>query len=191
VFSLTIPSTSDVQRFLARQRELPYTYAAVGATRAHAPHGFKLDTQHVQIGCGRGDFERGKSAVRRWEMFNMPWIRLHWPSAPIEPGATVGVLARAARLWSLNAARIVYVVDEPERFGFAYGTLPGHVECGEELFLVELSESGSVDYRITAFSRPNHFAAKLAYPWVRHLQKRFARGSVEAMRRAIEEARAA
>ena len=32
--------------------------------------------------------------------------------------------------------RVVYVVDEPDRRGFAYGTLPGHPESGEELFLV-------------------------------------------------------
>ena len=32
--------------------------------------------------------------------------------------------------------RVVYVVDEPDRRGFAYGTLPGHAESGEELFLV-------------------------------------------------------
>ncbi|GAA4732513.1 hypothetical protein GCM10023350_14890 [Nocardioides endophyticus] len=32
--------------------------------------------------------------------------------------------------------RVVYVVDEPERAGFAYGTLPGHPETGEELFLL-------------------------------------------------------
>jgi uncharacterized protein (UPF0548 family) len=29
--------------------------------------------------------------------------------------------------------RVVYVLDEPERRGFAYGTLPGHPESGEEL----------------------------------------------------------
>jgi uncharacterized protein (UPF0548 family) len=32
--------------------------------------------------------------------------------------------------------RVVYVVDEPGRRGFAYGTLRGHAESGEELFLV-------------------------------------------------------
>ena len=32
--------------------------------------------------------------------------------------------------------RVVYVVDEPDRRGFAYGTLTGHPESGEELFTV-------------------------------------------------------
>src|SRR5687767_8858961 len=141
MFSLTAPSTSSVQRFLAEQRDLPFTYEAIGATRDTPPPGFQHDVSAVQIGRGRDDFERAKSAVRRWEMFNLPWIQLLWPSAAIETGATVAVLARAARLWSLNAARIVYVIDEPVRFGFAYGTLPDHVECGEEQFVVELART--------------------------------------------------
>jgi uncharacterized protein (UPF0548 family) len=32
--------------------------------------------------------------------------------------------------------RIVYVIDEPDRRGFAYGTLPGHPERGEEAFII-------------------------------------------------------
>jgi phosphatidylserine/phosphatidylglycerophosphate/cardiolipin synthase-like enzyme len=39
----------------------------------------------------------------------------------------------------VNLCRVVYVIDEPDgpiaRFGFAYGTLPGHAVAGEELFL--------------------------------------------------------
>ena len=63
----------------------------------------------------------------------------------------------------MNACRVVYVVDEPGRFGLAYGTLPGHVERGEERFLVERdSTDGSVWYDLLAFSRPNSLVARLA-----------------------------
>jgi Domain of unknown function (DUF1990) len=51
--------------------------------------------------------------------------------------------AQAAQgaIWSRSAApcRVVCVVDEAgptSKFGFAYGTLPGHVESGEERFLI-------------------------------------------------------
>lgn len=48
------------------------------------------------------------------------------------------------------------------RFGFAYGTLPGHVESGEERFQIEWHRSDdSVWYDILAFSRPNHPLARL------------------------------
>lgn len=76
------------------------------------------------------------------------------------------------------------MVNEPSRFGFAYGTLPGHVECGEERFLVECDDDGTVWYDVQAFSRPMHILTKLGYPLVRRLQKRFVRESAEAMRRA-------
>ena len=78
------------------------------------------------------------------------------------------------------------MVEEPARRGFAYGTLPGHAESGEERFLVEWDRSdNAVWYDIVAFSRPKHPLARLGYPLTRRTQKRFARDSVAAMRRAI------
>ena len=88
-----------------------------------------------------------------------------------------------------QSCRIVYIVDESgpiSRFGFAYGTLPGHVESGEERFLIEWERDGSsVWYDILAFSRPNHFLARLGYPLVRREQKRFRRDSAASMLRAV------
>jgi uncharacterized protein (UPF0548 family) len=82
---------------------------------------------------------------------------------------------------------VVYLVDDRgthPRFGFAYGTLTQHAETGEERFTVEMRpEDETVWYDILAFSRPNGLA-RFAYPLSRGLQKRFARESKEAMRRA-------
>jgi uncharacterized protein (UPF0548 family) len=101
----------------------------------------------------------------------------------------VAVIARLFGLWWLNACRIVYVVDEEgavQRFGFAYGTLPQHAESGEERFTVEWHEADdAVWYDILAFSRPQQLLARLGYPIARRLQKRFARDSAAAMRRAV------
>jgi uncharacterized protein (UPF0548 family) len=77
------------------------------------------------------------------------------------------------------------VIDEPERFGFAYGTLSQHAEGGEERFTVEYHrQSDEVWYDIYAFSRPGHFLVRLGYPYARYLQKRFAVTSKAAMLRA-------
>ena len=77
-------------------------------------------------------------------------------------------MARRLGLWWLNACRIVYVVDEEgpvTRFGFAYGTLPGHAGAGEERFLVEWDRaSGEVWYDILAFSRPHVFLSPAGLP---------------------------
>ena len=70
-----------------------------------------------------------------------------------------------------------------------YGTLPGHVESGEERFLIEWDrDTDRVCYDILAFSRPNHLLTRLGYPLVRRSQKRFGRDSAEAMFRAVNSA---
>jgi uncharacterized protein (UPF0548 family) len=68
-------------------------------------------------------------------------------------------------------ARVVYVVDEPLRKGFAYGTLPGHPEQGEEAFIVEWRDDDSVWLTIRAFSRPSSWAFWAGYPLVRLMQE--------------------
>jgi uncharacterized protein (UPF0548 family) len=76
--------------------------------------------------------------------------------------------------------------EDTSIFGFAYSTLPDHVGSGAERFLVEWDrEEGSVWYDILAFSRPRHFLAKLGYPWMRRIQKRFGRESAAVMRQAV------
>ena len=51
-----------------------------------------------------------------------------------------------------------------KRFGFGYGTLPGHAERGEERFSVEWNrEDGCVYYDVFAFSHPKHPLAWLGY----------------------------
>ncbi len=95
--------------------------------------------------------------------------------------------ARSFGFWSLNACRVVYVLDEPgeckAKFSFAYGTLPDHAERGEERFTVEWLNDDSVWYDLYAFSRPQHPLVKAGAPAGRMLQKRFARESLAAMRR--------
>src|SRR5262249_55066407 len=84
-----------------------------------------------------------------------------------------------------NRCRIVHVVDEPRRFVFAYGTLPGHVESGEERFLIEWLPDDSVWYDLRAFSRPRLWLVRLLYPLARRQQRRFARESLAAMRTTV------
>jgi len=119
-------------------------------------------------------------------MFDFDWIELFDPSAPIEVGTVVATLIHSLGLWFLNGTRLVYVIDEERRFGFAYGTLEGHVERGEERFLVEHLPDDTVRYSILAFSRPAHPLVRLGNPYARHLQSRFRSSSMAAMRRNLE-----
>jgi uncharacterized protein (UPF0548 family) len=121
------------------------------------------------------------------------WVEIWPPDASIQACQVVAVLARLFGFWSLNACRIVYVVDEGvrvKRYGFAYGTLPEHAESGEEPFTVEWHEAdNTVWYDILAFSR-HQLLVRLGYPLARWLQKRFARDSAAAMQRAVVEGKA-
>jgi uncharacterized protein (UPF0548 family) len=68
--------------------------------------------------------------------------------------------------------QVVYVVQEPARRGFAYGTLPGHLESGEEAFVIERHDDDTVTFTITAFSRPATLLARAAGPAGRIIQHR-------------------
>ena len=178
MFTITEPSDEDVAKFTSSQRNLEFTYPEVGATNGTPPAGYKVDHNRVQLGHGDATYNRAVDALKRWRQFELGWVTIVPRGVAIEVGATVAVKARAFGTWSLSAARVVYVIDESRRFGFAYGTLPDHVECGEERFLVEWLADDSVWYDIFAFSKPRHALVRLSSPLARLLQKRFARESL-------------
>jgi uncharacterized protein (UPF0548 family) len=184
------PSEKQINRFLERASSLEFSYSELGATNsAMLPPLFTVDRNRIQLGSGSLAWHRSIDALRKWEMFNMPWVRLCWPTAPIAERSNVAVLAHRIGLFWLNACRIVYLIDEDgptKRFGFAYGTLTEHAESGEERFLVEWNrETDAVSYDLLAFSRPNQFLSRVGYPVARRLQKQFAADSKAAMVRAV------
>lgn len=188
MFFLTEPSSNTIARFIDSQQDLPFSYEAVGATNAQLPSGYTIDHNRIQLGKGQTLFERAVEALKEWKQFDLGWVTIVPPGVAVKVGSTVAVKARALGTWSLSAARVVYLLEESrpvKRFGFAYGTLPDHVETGEERFTIEWhDENDSVWYDILAFSRPQHALGKLGFPLARMLQKRFAR---ESMRRMVRE----
>ncbi|HEY0729230.1 MAG TPA: DUF1990 domain-containing protein [Pyrinomonadaceae bacterium] len=192
MFTLTEPSADDVTRFITSQRNSPFTYADVGATRfdpAEAPRGFTLDHNRVQLGFGNEVYERAVMALKQWRQFDLGWVTAVPPGVKLEKDAIVAVKARAFGTWSLNACRIVYLIDEQvlgRRSGFAYGTLQDHVERGEERFTIEMDPTDdSVWYDILAFSRPRHPLVRASFPLARMLQKRFAQDSMRVMKSIV------
>jgi uncharacterized protein (UPF0548 family) len=191
MLSLRKPSAERLRAFLAAQAKLDLTYSPVGATAAVPPAGYVVDHTRIKLGEGQDVFAAAQAALRRWEQFRLGWVEAWPPETPIQPGQAVAVIARLFGLWWLNACRIVYLVNEEgpvKRYGFAYGTLPQHAESGEERFTLEWHDADdAVWYDILAFSRPQQLLARLGYPLARRLQKRFAKDSVAAMRRAVVE----
>lgn len=191
------PDAAAIRAHLERQTPLRFSYPEVGATREATQgvvdrlrDGSIVDHNRVKLGSGKPTFERAVLALRGWKMFDLSWVEFCWPTAPIETGQVVGIMLRAGFVWSLNACRIVYLLDESgdeiDRYGFAYGTLPDHAESGEERFLVEHHHADdSVWYDLLAFSKPGGLAVRINHRYARAIQKKFARDSLRAMCKAV------
>lgn len=187
MFYLSKPAKPEIDEFLAQAARDNYSYPEVGATRAALPPGYwKYDDNSVVVGSGDLVWARAKQALREWKMFDLGWAGICWPDTPLEEGRNVAMMASHLGFYSLNAARIVYTLDEENRFGFAYGTLTSHAECGEEIFSVERSsQTDEIIYRLYSFSRPNHLTARIGYPYARYLQRLFIEHSKQRMCQAV------
>ena len=182
------PAACDLAEFLRRQSRDSFSYPEVGATAGIFPAGYDHDRERVLLGSGEATWVAACEGLRQWRQFPAAWTEIFPSGAPLTAGTNVILLAHVLGLWWINGCRIVYPIDEagpPRRFGFAYGTLPSHVERGEELFLIEMDQAGQVWYEIAAFSRPRHWLARLGYPLVRRYQAKFRRESAAAMQEFV------
>lgn len=183
------PSGTDIENFLASQKDLPFSYKEVGASQTTIPAGYPINYHRIKLGDGAEIFDRAKDAVQSWTMYQLDWTRLYPSDAPIAVGQVVCVAVNHGLCWSINSCRIIYVLEEKgetERFGFAFGTLPGHSEAGEERFTVEWRRADdSVWFELLAFARPHDVLAKIGFPFVRYFQRKFAVDCGGAMVKAV------
>ncbi|WP_030751417.1 DUF1990 domain-containing protein [Streptomyces sp. NRRL S-31] len=161
----------------------PFTYEPVGATRddlAFCPPGFHPMFVRTRIGEGHEVFRRAAEAVLTWEMHRALGVGIDATADRAAPGADVTVtLAGVVKA----PCRIVWTVEEPRRAGWAYGTLEGHPECGEEAFVVDRTGDGTVWLTVAAFSRPAKWYAKAGGAATRGLQHAYARRCGTVLRR--------
>jgi uncharacterized protein (UPF0548 family) len=147
---------------------LPLTYSEVGATAGPLPAGYHHVQKSAVIGRGRQRFEDAATAAMRWGMLRGAGVKVEATTDVAAVGSEVIV-----HLGPVGApCRVVYVVDEPDRRGFAYGTLPGHAESGEELFLVRYNHATEEVYaEVAAFSRHATWWSRLASPVTSLIQR--------------------
>jgi uncharacterized protein (UPF0548 family) len=122
------------------------------------------------LGCGDARFAAAVDAVRTWVPHRGIGARVHPAGQAVTLGSNVLIELRLGPLYVVAPDRIVAVTDEPARFGFTYGTLPGHAERGEETFLIERQTDGTVTATVRVDARPATLPARLAAPIVRRLQ---------------------
>jgi len=180
---LSFPKKSTIRAFIKTEAPRPYNYQNVGASNGQQVEGF--DNDHNKIFLGKGDviWENAKAVLKNWQQFPDKWTKVVPNDTPLKENETVAVFFKLFGIWWLNSARIVYTLDDERRFGFAYGTLPAHVERGEECFWIEKEVDGRIFYHIRAFSKPRLWLVKLGYPIARTYQRKFVRQSMETMKR--------
>jgi uncharacterized protein (UPF0548 family) len=156
------------------------TYAEVGATR-HEPLPERYNHLHYRtlIGTGPEVFARAGEAVVTFAMHRATGARVRTAADRAAPGVrlTVGLGPVAV------PCEVVYTIEEPNRTGFGYGTRPGHLERGEESFLVERDVDDRVWFRVTAFSLPARWPAVLGGPLTEVFQRVYARICGRALKR--------
>jgi uncharacterized protein (UPF0548 family) len=160
------------------------TYAEVGATRAGPlPPGYRHLRYRTRL--GRDDLADAGTAVLTFAMQRAAGVRIRSsaPMAALGVSVTSGLGIGPLRLWA--PCRVVWVEQSEDRAGFAYGTLPGHPERGEESFLVSRDGAGDVWLAVTAFSLPASWYTRAAGPVVPVFQAGYARLCGRALRRVL------
>ncbi|MCU1431061.1 MAG: hypothetical protein JWP95_166 [Actinotalea sp.] len=140
------------------------TYREVGATGGELPSGYRHSRRVHRIGSGAECFRTAVEHVMTWDMHRGAGLAVEATTARAEVGSTVVTALGWRRVRLPAPCRVVTVLDEPARAGFAYGTLPGHPVSGEERFVVTIDEAGAVEVHLTAFSRPATWWARLGRP---------------------------
>jgi uncharacterized protein (UPF0548 family) len=157
---------------------MPLTYPEVGATAGPPPRGYDHLGFVTRIGAGHERFEQAADTVLHWGMQRGAGLRVRASSEV----ATIGAVVLVGIGFLKVPCRVVYVVDEPDVRGFAYGTLPGHPECGEERFVVRRDPATSAVYaEVTAFSRPATWWSRAGGPLTPLAQRVIAKRYVRAV----------
>lgn len=157
-------------REAAATQDITYTERGQTAS-AHLPAGYRHDRLDAVIGQGAVAWSRARDAITGWFAHRRAGINVTPGDASIETGNTVVVSRSFGPVLIAAPCRIVSTTATPTRFGFAYGTLPGHPETGEEAFHVDLDADGAVHAHIVAFSRPADLSTRLAGPLARQIQR--------------------
>ncbi len=155
---------------LARRAATHETTNEPGLLNRPVPDGFRHKVWHTPV--EHDDFERAKRAIQQWAGHHAAGI-VRWPERPpITVGETLAIAIPVGPLSVSATSRIVDVVDEPNRYGFTYSTLPHHPADGEESFIVERHDDGTLDITVTAVWKPATLANKVCPPLSDYLQGR-------------------
>jgi uncharacterized protein (UPF0548 family) len=178
---------ATMERHVDAARSFEPTFRETGTTLdGPAPDGFRSARDEILLGRGVAVFARAARGLQQWEAHRLAGVDVFPRGTPVLTGETV-VVTLGCSLFALAApCRIVRVHDSPGQWGFAYATLPGHPELGEESFVVAMAPDESVRFTISSWSRPDDPIVRLAGPLARAIQVLATKGYLRALRRYVE-----
>jgi uncharacterized protein (UPF0548 family) len=188
MFQIGRPSEARLARVLAGVAGAPVTYPEVGATADpdRLPAGYRHARVTRRLGEGDAVFAAAADGLRTWALHRGQGFRVLPASPPVAEGTEVLVdLPLVPGVHVIATCRVVWAVDEPDRVGFGYGTLPVHPASGEEAFVVTRDATGVVRVDVYAFSRPRHPLVRLGGPLARRQQARATAGYAAALDRHV------
>jgi len=185
---LVQPRSSDsIEQILRRARTDEPTFTNVGAVLAEGtPRGFRRISRSVKLGQGSDAFARASAGIRTWRGHDLVGLRIFPVATSPTKDETVLVTLGCSFLSMAAPCRIVTFIDEPDRYGFIYATLPGHPERGAESFIVTIADDGTVKFQIAAVSAPGDCSTRLAGPLGRAVQSFATSGYLRSMRRYVQ-----
>ncbi|PPF42843.1 DUF1990 domain-containing protein [Pseudoclavibacter sp. AY1F1] len=114
---------------------------------------FRRFEKSVVLGEGDALWDRAAADVLLWRVKTRSGFEVHPSLVPAAVGARPTIVAGWGGVRILEPVEVVAVVEEADRVGFAYRTLPGHPVAGEEAFLVRRVD-GRVEFTIRSLTRP-------------------------------------
>ena len=174
------PSGPQLDAMLDRLAGVPVTYEHVGSTIDPEPRPSVRCTS-LDVGSGRHTFDQAVRGLRLWLPQRGVGAKVHPGDAPLTVGTSLVVVLTAGPVTVMAPNRVVAVVDEPDRFAFAYGSLPGHPESGEESFSLQALADGTVRFTICVDAEPDTPLVRLAGPAVGWFQRRAIRRYLQAI----------
>lgn len=130
-------------------------------------------TDHQEVlGHGEDCFREASHRLLSWQAHRNARVRAQ----------RYGPLVRLHIGPRVSSCYILLEEQTPTRTVLVYGTLPAHVELGEEAFIIDFAPDGTVTGRVIAFSRHAWWLAKLGGPIARTVQRWANRAYVTGMR---------
>lgn len=157
------------------------TYNEVGATAGEMPRGYHHVRARRVIGHGREVFARAADALLAGEAQRRAGARVELSETPMRAGTRVTMRLGLGILSFRIPCLVVWAERGAAIAGFAYGTLPGHPERGEERFTLTLGPAGDVVFEIAAFSKPGRWFTRVGAPLGRLVQAWMTRRYLRAL----------